>query len=406
MEAIISEWLGLALRWAHIITGIAWIGSSFFFMWLDSHLTRPATPRGRVEGELWMTHSGGFYLVEKMQVTPGEMPKTLHWFKWEAAFTWITGFALLAVVYYFGARVYLIDPAAADIGAGAAVAIGIGVLALAWVVYDLLWASPLATRNPALATAVSCILLVGLAFGLGEVFSGRGAYIHVGAALGTIMVANVWMRIIPAQRKLVEATQTGTEPDARYAESAKQRSVHNNYMTLPVIFIMIAGHYPATFGHAFGWLILLGLFVVGAAVRHWFNLRNAGRASLWPLPAAAAGFLLIAALATGLPPAPDDESAFEAGSVSFAEAQAVIAARCTNCHAARPRHESFDKPPEGVVFDTPEQIKRRAARILARAVVTKTMPLANEGEMTQEERDLLGRWIYDGARIEPPEAAK
>ena len=273
MESILSEWVNLVLRWAHIITGIAWIGSSFLFMWLDSHLEKPDPPRKGVEGELWMTHSGGFYVVEKMDLAPEEVPRTLHWFKWEAAWTWITGFLLLCLMYYYGAEIYLIDRAVADLSKPEAIAIGIALLAASWFVYDALYKSPLRHRG----AVVECIgfgLLILVAYGLTHVFSARGAYMHVGAMLGTIMVANVWMIIIPAQQKLVDATKAGTALDARLAFNAKQRSVHNNYMTLPVIFIMISAHYPSTFGHEHAWAVLIVVFIAGALVRHWFNLQQ------------------------------------------------------------------------------------------------------------------------------------
>ena len=285
MESILSEWINLVLRWTHIVTGIAWIGSSFLFMWLDSHLEKPDPPRKGVEGELWMTHSGGFYVVEKMDLAPEEVPRTLHWFKWEAAWTWISGFLLLCLMYYYGAEIYLIDRAVADLSKPEAIAIGIALLAVSWFVYDTLYKSRLRNRG----ATVECIgfaLLILVAYGLTHVFSARGAYVHVGAMLGTIMVANVWMIIIPAQQKLVDATKAGAALDARLAFNAKQRSVHNNYMTLPVIFIMISSHYPSTFGHDFGWAVLIVVFIAGALVRHWFNLRNAGQGRIWPIPAA------------------------------------------------------------------------------------------------------------------------
>ena len=395
MESILSEWINLVLRWTHIVTGIAWIGSSFLFMWLDSHLEKPDPPRKGVEGELWMTHSGGFYVVEKMDLAPEEVPRTLHWFKWEAAWTWISGFLLLCLMYYYGAEIYLIDRAVADLSKPEAIAIGIALLAVSWFVYDTLYKSRLRHRG----ATVECIgfaLLILVAYGLTHVFSARGAYVHVGAMLGTIMVANVWMIIIPAQQKLVDATKAGAALDARLAFNAKQRSVHNNYMTLPVIFIMISSHYPSTFGHDFGWAVLIVVFIAGALVRHWFNLRNAGQGRIWPIPAAVA-IMLVLVYATLPGGTMTDE---DADPVTFAEAYDIVAKRCVSCHAAKPADENFDKPPKNVAFDTAEQIRNQAPKIRAVAVLTRTMPVGNETEMTDDERRVLGRWIAEGAEIE------
>ncbi|MDE0057339.1 MAG: urate hydroxylase PuuD, partial [Defluviicoccus sp.] len=379
----------------HIITGIAWIGSSFLFMWLDSHLEKPDPPRKGVEGELWMTHSGGFYVVEKMDLAPEEVPRRLHWFKWEAAWTWITGFLLLCLMYYYGAEIYLIDRGVADLTKAEAIAIGVALLTASWFVYDALYKSPLRHRG----VTVECIgfgLLILVTYGLGHVFSGRGAYMHVGAMLGTIMVANVWMIIIPAQQKLVDATKAGTELDARLAFNAKQRSVHNNYMTLPVIFIMISSHYPSTFGHEHAWAVLIVVFIAGALVRHWFNLRNEGRKQVWPIPAAVA--MILALIYATLPGGTMTDE--DADPVTFAEAYDIVARHCVSCHAAKPSDENLDKPPKNIVFDTAQQIRDQAPKIRAVAVLTRTMPVGNETEMTDEERRILGRWIAEGAEIE------
>ena len=400
MDPVLGEWLSLALRWAHIITGIAWIGSSFLFMWLDSHLEPPEKPKKGVEGELWMTHSGGFYVVEKMALAPDEVPRTLHWFKWEAAWTWITGFLLLMVVYYLGSASFLIDPEVADITHTQAIVISLALFVAAWVVYDGMYRSPL--RHTGIwAEIIGIVLLCVVIFGLTKLFSGRGAYVHVGAMIGTIMVANVWMIIIPGQRKLVEATKAGTTLDPALAFNAKQRSVHNNYLTLPVVFIMMSSHYAGTYGHEYNWAILIGMFVVGALARHWFNLRNAGSKSIWPVVAAALGFVALAYLASPYFAAPGSASIDEdADPVTFAQAYEVIEKRCVSCHAQKPADENFDTAPKNVKFDTPAQIKAEAARIRAVAVMTKTMPLGNQTKMTQAERVLLGRWIADGAEIE------
>ena len=400
MDPVLSEWLSLLLRWAHIITGIAWIGSSFLFMWLDSHLEPPEKPKKGVEGELWMTHSGGFYVVEKMQLAPDEVPRTLHWFKWEAAWTWFTGFLLLMVVYYLGSSSFLIDPEVADISHAQAIMISLGLFVAAWVVYDAMYRSPLRNTG-AWAEVIGIVLLCFVIWGLTQIFSGRGAYVHVGAMIGTIMVANVWMIIIPGQRKLVEATKAGTTLDPQLAFNAKQRSVHNNYLTLPIVFVMISSHYAGTYGHEYNWLILIAFFVVGAVARHWFNLRNAGSKAIWPVPVAALGFILLAFLASPYFATPGSASVDpDADPVTFAQAYEIISKRCVSCHAEKPSDENIDKAPKNVKFDTPQQIKDEAARIRAVSVLTKTMPLGNQTKMTAAERVLLGRWIAEGAEIE------
>ncbi len=401
MDPHVSEWLNLVVRWIHVITGIAWVGASFYFNWLLNRLTRPDTVEAGVTGELWAIHAGGFFQVRKREVAPGGRLSHLHWFKWEAYWTWISGFALLVLIYYMGARVYLIDPGVAEIGVGAAVAIGVGVLVLGWFVYDFLWRSPLAERGW-VAVAASLALFVGLAYGLGQVFSGRGAYIHVGAVLGTLMAGNVLRVIMPAQRQLVAAAEAGGRPDPVLAADAERRSLHNNYMTRPVLFIMVSNHYPATFGHRYGWLVLVALFAVGAGVRHYFNLRHRGNwSNAWIVAAAAAGTIAIAAATA---PSAWWDAGSRAGApgeaVSFAEARHIIVKKCLTCHSRQPTHEAFDVAPKDVKFDTPEQIRAQADRIRSTAVATETMPLGNLTEMTAAERARLGRWIDQGAPIE------
>ena len=398
MDPNLGDWLNLIVRWAHVITGIAWIGSSFYFNWQDSHLHPPETAREGIEGELWMVHGGSFYRAEKFGVAPATVPKTLHWFVWEATYTWITGVLLLFLVYYLGAKVYMVDPGVSDIGPGAAVAIGIGVIAAGWFVYDMLWRSPIG-RTPVLGAVIMFVLVVAAAYGLSQVISARAAYIHIGAMLGTIMVANVWVHILPSQRQVIAATRDGTAPDVARARAASLRSLHNNYMTLPVVFIMISGHYPATYGHPQSWLILAAISVIGMAVRHTFNLRNKGRGALGYWFAGAAAAAMIALVYVSAPKFESDTVDADEP-VAFATVEAVIDLRCVLCHSAKPRHEDFDKPPEGVMFDTPQQIKTLAQRIFARAVISKTMPLGDETGMTQEERDLLGVWVRQGAPLE------
>ena len=395
MSAHLADWLNLALRWIHIITGVSWIGTSFYFNWLNGRIRPPDAPEPGVTGELWSVHGGGFYRVVKYSVAPERLPRTLHWFKWEAYATWLSGASLLVLVYYLGARVNLLDPGVSSIAPGAAVAVSLGTIVGAWLVYDVLCRSPAGYRPVVLAT-LGLVLVTALGYGLARVFSARAAYLHVGVALGTIMAANVFRVIIPAQREMVDALAAGRVPDAARGRQAALRSLHNNYLTLPVLFVMVSGHYPSTYGSAWGWAILAGLFVVGVLTRHWFNLRNAGIRNAWLLPAAVVG-LVVLALAT----APRSGGMASPGGAvsSFADVRIVIARRCAPCHSAAPTFPGVTAPPGGVAFDTPEQIRVRASRIAERVVAQQTMPLGNVTGITPEERDLLGRWIQAGARL-------
>jgi uncharacterized membrane protein len=392
MTGSLGDWANLLLRWTHFIAGIAWIGSSFYFIWLDRALAAPSRPRPGVEGELWMVHGGGFYQTEKRRPGPGEMPDVLHWFKWEALFTWISGIALLVLVYYLS-DAYLLDPAVSGIGRGTATALGIGLLVVGWVVYDALWRSPLAAdRRAWAATAISMALLAAVTIASCRLLSGRAAYMHVGALLGTLMVANVWMRILPAQQAMIDATKAGRQPDFTLGERAKRRSVHNSYMTFPLLFIMLSPHFPATYASPANWLVLLLLFVAGAAVRHAMIAPGGGAAARWALVPAAAAFAGAAFFST--------PKAAAGGAVpAFSEVRAVINGRCLSCHSAYPADRTFGAAPAGIAFDTPESIARVAERIRVRAVETQTMPLANKTGMTPEERALLARWIAAGAPL-------
>lgn len=391
-----NDWLNLLLRWAHLVAGIAWIGSSFYFMWLDQALRHPEPPRPAVEGEVWMVHSGGFYRVERRRIGPGEMPATLHWFKWEAAFTWITGALLLTVVYYLSGGLTLLDPRVSSISPLAATALGIGVIVVGWLIYDALWESPLA-RRPGVATAVS-LALAAVAIGLFTRFlSGRAAYVHTGALFGTIMVANVWVRILPGQQRMIDATARGETPDLSFGVRAKHRSVHNSYMTLPVLFMMLSNHFPAIYGGTHNAVALVLMIVAGVAARH--VMIGEGSSRVWALAPVAASLIAVAwlsppasALRARALPTPDNAPA-----PSFAQVQAIVLARCVACHSATPRIASFGVAPAGVSFDDPANIRRLAPRIYVRAVATRTMPLANMTGITESERTTLGRWIEHGA---------
>ncbi|HEY7471827.1 MAG TPA: urate hydroxylase PuuD [Gemmatimonadota bacterium] len=384
------DWLELAVRWLHAIAGIAWIGTSFYFIRLNAVLAPPERPSEGVEGEAWEVHGGGFYRVAKYHVAPGSMPRELHWFKWEAYATWLSGASLLVLVYYLGADAFLLDRGVADIGAGTGIAIGAGSIAAAWLLYEALCRTPLIDR-PRLFAALGLALATGAAWALSQWLSGRAAYMHVGAAAGTIMVANVFLVIIPAHRKLVRAIEAGEEPDAARGKSAARRSLHNNYLTLPVVLVMISNHYPMTYAHPQGWLILGALALIGGWIRHYYNLRHAGRDRPWMLAAAAAGFGIVAFAATRDAPGPESADASGAP-VAYETVREIIAVRCAVCHSAHPVHELFQAPPGGITFDSEAEIRARADRIYAVTIETRVMPLGNLTGMTEEERALVGRW--------------
>lgn len=394
MIAHVQEWLELAARWFHVVVGAAWIGTSFYFNWLNNNVREMETPEDGVKGDLWSVHGGAFYRVVKYQVAPAQLPKTLHWFKYEAYFTWISGVCLLFLVYYLGADGFLIDNEVAEISKGTAVGIGVGALVGGWIFYDLLCKSPLRQR-PLVLGGLGFTVACAAAYGLCQVLSARAAYIHIGAILGTCMAGNVFFVIIPGQRKMVDAMIRGDEPDPEPGRAGSLRSLHNNYLTLPVLFIMVSSHYPMTYGHGWNWAILAGIALVGALVRHWFNLHGLGRMNQWLLPAAALGFLGLAFVTR--PVAVTDTGP----AVSFSkEIHPIIHLRCTPCHAEAPTFEGIVGPQGGVLLETPAQIKGQAASINKNAVQSKYMPLGNLTQITPEERALLGRWIQAGAAID------
>ena len=404
MEAYILEWLNLLLRWAHLIVGIAWIGSSFYFVWLDLNLNvPPRDPEDEgVAGDLWAVHGGGFYHAQKYKVAPGELPEPLHWFKWEAYATWLTGFALLVLMYYVNADIYLVDKAVADISGGMAVWISLGFILASWIIYDLLCRTG---WNDIWIGLTGFLFLVAAIYFISHLFSGRGAYIQIGSMLGTIMVANVLMVIIPGQRELVQAKLRGEEPDPLPGTRANQRSVHNNYLTLPVLFVMLSPHYPMTYGHEHSWLLLVAIFSAGVLIRHFFNLRNQGRAA--PVLIVVALLVLILAAFIAAPKSravPDREAAISPPQpvepVSCSQLPHVIVQRCNICHSAEPNHPTAPVAPNGVMFDTPDQIRQWAQRIHDRTVSNRTMPLANLTQMTEEERQLVDRWYNTSAVVE------
>ncbi|MCW8345929.1 urate hydroxylase PuuD [Vibrio sp. ZSDZ65] len=415
MDPHMTEWLNLLIRWVHMVVGVAWIGASFYFVWLENNLNR-SNPKEGLSGDLWAIHGGGIYHLEKYKLAPPKMPDNLHWFKWEAYFTWITGVCLLGVVYYLNADLYLVAPGS-GIDSATAIAIGIGSLAVGWLVYSFLCDSFLG-KTPVILGVVLFLGLVAAAYGLTQVFSGRGAYIHVGAIIGTIMVGNVFFVIMPAQRNLVKAIEENTEPDPRLPAKGLLRSRHNNYLTLPVLFIMISNHFPSTYGSHYNWLILAGLSVFSILVRHYFNTRHGSQKFAWTIPVAALGMITLAFVTSpyaNKPTSPqvahteshvtvnaDTEKNAEQdeASSSFAKINQVIQVRCTVCHSATPSHAAFQTAPGGVMLDTPQEIKINASRIVAQSVTTKVMPLGNLTQMTDEERVLIGEWAEQGAQIQ------
>ncbi len=394
MEILLFDWAGLLVRWLHMVTAIAWIGSSFYFMWLDNSLKDYGTLNPGADGENWSVHGGGFYHAQKYLVAPERMPEELHWFKWEAYMTWVSGFCLMAIVYYWGAESYLIDRSVLDLSPAMAIAVSIGSLALGWTVYDLLCRSPL-RQHGAVLFAVLFAFIVLSAYGFGLVFSDRAAFLHIGAMIATMMSANVFMVIIPNQKKVVAALTAGEDPDPALGKAAKLRSTHNNYLTLPVLFMMISTHYPIVFGHDWNWLVVALVLVLGAVVREFFNVRNAGgtgNALRWQWPVATALVVALIALTAWKP---GGEIAVE-DDVLTAEALAIVQIRCAACHSATPTDEDFDEPPGGVIFDDAGQLKAHAVRVLAQSVLTDAMPLGNKTGMTEEERARLGAWIKAG----------
>jgi uncharacterized membrane protein len=390
MSFDLLEWLNLAVRWLHITCAIAWIGSSFYFVWLDLHLTKPKA--GDASGELWSVHGGGFYHNQKYLVAPAQMPDDLHWFKWEAYFTWISGFGLLGLVYYVGAQSFLMAPEKVSWPPAAAIACGLGALVAAWVVYDgLCRAKP--CRDNRVLGAVWFGVLLGAAYGLNLVFPARAMYLHIGAMVGTVMAGNVFFIIIPNQRKVVADLVAGRSPDPALGAQAKQRSLHNNYMTLPVLFIMMSHHYPMTFGADRPWAVLGLLGATGVAVRHVFNLRHVGK----PTGAAMAVAGALALVSVTYVSVEKAGRVGAGGTASFADVKPIIAKHCLACHAERPTNPAFASPPLGVVLGTCGKVAAAAPRIKRVAADSEVMPLGNLTGITKAERQKLGAWIAGGA---------
>jgi uncharacterized membrane protein len=400
METYVYDWLGLLVRWAHVITGIAWIGASFYFIWLDNSLTPPAEKSSApdaVAGELYAVHGGGFYHSEKFRVAPANLPPKLHWFYWEAYTTWITGFLLLVLIYYAHAEIYLIDSAVATMSKPEAIGASIAFLLGGWFFYDGLCKSPLARNEKALTLSIA-VLFSLTAWALCLLFSGRGAFLTFGAVLGTVMVANVLFVIIPGQREMVRAKREGREPDPVFGKRGKQRSVHNTYFTLPVLFTMISTHYAFTFGAKNNWLVLLGISFAGALIRVWFVARHkaherGGKTPSWP---AIAGIVILLAVIVALRPASSQQQALQVGAAGFADVAPIFAQRCQPCHAQTPTQPGFIAAPLGIMLDTPAAILANLPKTQLQ-LRTRAMPIGNLTQMTEPERMLVLKWIEDGA---------
>lgn len=390
MDVFLGEWVNLLLRWFHMIVGIGWIGTSFYFMALDYSLDTNERKSAGVYGTAWEVHGGGFYHVEKFTVAPPHLPAHLHWFKWDAYLTWMTGFGLLIVQYYLHARSYLIDPAVMPLEPLQAAAISIASLLGGWAIYEAICRSPLGRNTTLLAILVFALILIASVL-YTKVFSARGAFLHVGAFVGTIMAFNVFAIIIPNQRKMVAQLLKGEVPDARYGQIGKQRSTHNNYLTLPVLVMMVSPHYPFLSAHPQSWLVVALIIIAGALIRHYINSVDAGaewNSFSWTAPLAA--FALICAIWITAPRAPA-----ATGSVSDAEMLALTTKHCTMCHARKPTHESFTEAPKNVTLETVADLRKNAPLILSQAVQNKAMPLGNQTGMTDDERAKMGQWIAE-----------
>ena len=392
LEGHLMEWMNIIVRLMHITFGIAWIGASFYFVFLENALNRTKDVRDELAGNLWAVHGGGFYYLEKYKVAPQKIPKHLHWFKYEAYFTWLSGFCLLFVVYYFNASAMLIDKNVLDISPMQGIGIGVGSFIVAYIIYHLLCKSPLIKKG-IWFTVAGFIISVGFAYFYAHVFNSRAAYIHFGAMLGSIMVANVFFVIIPSQKAMVKAAREGKPLDPQLGKNAGMRSLHNNYFTLPVLFVMISNHFPSTFGNEYSWLVLAVITLGAAGVKHYLNLKEKGQLSVWVMPVSIL-ILLGAAFMT----APEKPGTCKSN-VSFTEVNAIIQSRCITCHSAKPTDNVYTAAPNGIMYDTPADIVKLKDKIMQRVVITKTMPQNNKTNITQKERDLIRCWIEQGATL-------
>jgi len=396
---VLWEWVAIATRWLHVITAIAWIGSSFYFIALDLGLHRDRNLASGADGEEWQVHGGGFYHIQKYLVAPAQMPDHLVWFKWESYSTWLSGFAMLALVYYLGAEFYLIDPAVMELTQMQAIGLSMASLAFGWIVYNALCKAFVNANQTALMVALF-VVLVGMAWFYTQVFSGRAAMLHLGAFTASIMTANVFFIIMPNQRVVVADLIAGRKPDPKFGKIAKQRSTHNNYLTLPVVFLMLSNHYPLVFATEYNWVIASLVFLMGVTIRHWFNTRHARKGNPhWTLGLTVILFLIAAWLSTATMRSQPEEAALNGAALQYASAQGfddvvgIVQGRCSMCHAAEPGWEGLAWPPKGVVLETPAQIAHEAQRIYMQAGITHAMPPANLSYMEPAEREAIILWF-------------
>ncbi|MFN3991739.1 MAG: urate hydroxylase PuuD [Tabrizicola flagellatus] len=404
---VLWEWVEIAARWLHVITAIAWIGSSFYFIALDLGLHRDRNLASGADGEEWQVHGGGFYHIQKYLVAPAAMPDHLVWFKWESYATWLSGFAMLVLVYYLGAELFLIDPTVMELSVWQAVAISIASLAFGWVVYNTL-CKVFVNADQNLLMVALFVVLVGMSWFYTQVFSGRAAMLHLGAFTASIMTGNVFFIIMPNQRVVVADLKAGRKPDPKYGKIAKQRSTHNNYLTLPVIFLMLSNHYPLVFATEYNWIIASLVFLMGVTIRHWFNTRHARKGNPhWTWGVTAVLFLVIAWLSTAPMRTAEGEAKLEgaalvyASSPGFEEVVGIVQGRCSMCHAAEPGWEGLHWPPKGVVLETEAQIAHEARRIYLQAGITHAMPPGNLSYMEPEERAAIVEWFRKAGTQDP-----
>jgi uncharacterized membrane protein len=392
--SILTEWAGMILRWLHVVAGVAWIGSSFYFIHLDLSLhPNRDLPEG-VYGEAWQVHGGGFYRIMKYLVAPAKMPDELTWFKWEAYTTWLSGFALMVVVYYLDAELFLVDKSNFDLTPLQAGLFSLCSLALAWLLYEAACRTGLASHELPFAIG-GYLFLVVLTFAFTHVLSGRGAFNQIGALVGTIMVANVFAVIIPNQKKIVAALLAGKSPDPKLGQTSKERSVHNNYLTLPVIALMISNHYPLLFATRFNWLIVAILLALGPIIRHFFNEGHAGRKSPWWVWGVAGAGMVAIGLLSAAGPRDVVKTGSLAGPTTFADVEGIVTSRCSMCHAAEPLWPGIITAPKGILLDDSEHIRRNARLIGRNAAWSSAMPPGNVTEISGEERAQIAAWLAD-----------
>ena len=396
---VLGDWVEIAVRWLHVTTAVAWIGSSFYFIALDLGLRKTPSLPPLAYGEEWQVHGGGFYHIQKYLVAPEMMPDHLTWFKWESYATWLSGFSMLVLVYYLGSNLFLIDPDVMDLTPWQAIGISMGSLAFGWIAYDLICKSRFGDDNTRLMIGLY-VILVCMAWGYVHVFSGRAAMLHLGAFTASIMTANVFFIIMPNQRIVVADLKAGRTPDPKYGKIAKQRSTHNNYLTLPVLFLMLSNHYPLVFATQYNWIIASLVFLMGVTIRHWFNSKHARKGSPhWTWLLTALLFLIIAWLSTAPMRQPPEEAALDGAALTYASADgfddvvSIVQGRCSMCHAAEPGYDGIYYAPKGVVLETPSQIAHQAQRIYMQAGITHAMPPANLSFIEPEERAAIVKWF-------------